>query len=330
MKRKYNEIFNSTDIPDKNIIKTKKTAIICKSFQNNKIYMIENFDPSMITKIEIINKKKFPKIDNYFNLCKIIIKNCHFTEIPKYILNSDNLLEIKIIDSLINNIPVNNCKYLRKLHIINTPISTIFNFSYNLQKLILINTSISDLPKLPYNLQVIIIDGGNLEKIPESIYGTISLRHLQITNNKIKYIPDKINKLYELKTLDLHKNSIYLLNPLIQFSSYLKYLDLSENYIHEFNGKIISRCKLLKEIYLQRNKMYNISISDLNNLKYLDLSCNYFTDLKLLLNNLSFRSLVEVNISDNNFKNKDTDYLNCLNCPFIKLNFNQAWLEHNK
>jgi Leucine-rich repeat (LRR) protein len=153
----------------------------------------------------------------------------------------ENLNELDLKYTKINNLPENNLKNLETLH-------------------------------LDYNFFDTFKDA-NLVKMSHS------LKCLTISHNLLKEIPFEINQLENLEILDLSFNKIEALPNEFKIHR-LKELYLDNNNIHHLNSSLSQFKKSMVKLSLEKNQLMDLTFDiydglfDLVNLKYLNLSYN--------------------------------------------------------
>ncbi|KAK1435475.1 hypothetical protein QVD17_01239 [Tagetes erecta] len=176
--------------------------------------------------------------------------------------------------------------------------------------------SITDLPEeIAYANRVIqtlnssstvaYISGIGLKVIP-MISGFSSLRSVNLSGNLIVNItPGSLPK--GLHVLNLSKNKISVIEGLKELTR-LRILDLSYNRISRI-GQGLSKCTLIKELYLAGNKISNVEgLHRLLKLKILDLSFNKITTPKAIGQLVAnYNSLQALNLLGNPIQNNLND-----------------------
>ncbi|GKE79506.1 leucine-rich repeat-containing protein, partial [Tanacetum coccineum] len=163
-------------------------------------------------------------------------------------------------------------------------------------------TFLSPLPRL----EVLDLSYNSLSVVTNNVTGNVNpdLRVLDLANSELTVFPEFLRAMKNLEVLDLAGNNIHGLIPDWAGEvggNKLVYLDLSDNSI---TGLSLFQCSGLKHLYLQSNMiqgLFPLSICDMNNLNYLDISNNSFGGIvPQCLGNSRF--LVSLNVNFNNIR----------------------------
>ncbi len=156
--------------------------------------------------------------------------------IPAVVFELENLRELNLKGTKINNIPDNSLNSLEELQ----------------------------------------LDNNYFDTITELVFKPMgeSLRVLTLSKNQLKDIPDEMNNLVNLQVLDLSCNQIENLPNKLELTN-LKELNLGNNKIGSLSMSILS-LKSLEKLNLEHNQLSSLQdyLYDLVNLVYLDLSYN--------------------------------------------------------
>ncbi|MBD3211239.1 MAG: hypothetical protein GF311_01430 [Candidatus Lokiarchaeota archaeon] len=162
-----------------------------------------------------------------------------------------------------------------------------------------------------------------------AIYTTDTNRHLRmicysIPQNRICEIPDTIVHLKKLEILDLSNNYISQIPLLIKDLSYLKYLSFAENYLDQSffdQSAVLSQLSNLRYLNLSSNNLTSIPdiFGGLNNLERLDLSLNQLNTLPESIGEL--RNLKYLNILRNEFLNFPKTIENLISLEELEISY---------
>jgi len=224
------------------------------------------------TKILESSTKSFKNIFDYLSVLKQIeLAKCEdwqelnlsekgITEIPKEIVNLNNLRKLQLNKNQIEEIPeeISELVNLTKLEINSNKIKEIPDTIGNL-----------------INLTTLSLSDNQIEEIPEDISKLVKLNYLDLSDNKIKNIPQSFGKLTNLTGLYLSKNKIKNLSETIGKLTNMETLALQDNQIIEIPKTIVNLNNLVSLSFANNKiKVIPIEISRLTNLKQLVLYRN--------------------------------------------------------
>lgn len=148
------------------------------------------------------------------------------------------------------------------------------------------------------NLERLNLTGNNLSDLPDKIGDLSRLEHLELTRNNISDLPDSFVNLKSLKSLDLYFNPISVLPDDMNQLTNLKRLSLGKTTLWSF-GETIEK--------LIHTNLENLALNN-NNLEFLPPNIQYL------------KSLTTLNLTGNNFPNKEKERLQSL-LPNCKIYF---------
>eukprot|EP01080_Neovahlkampfia_damariscottae_P001608 gene1608-12733_t len=293
---KLNLSFNKIDKIDKQLESNKKLKQLNLSYNNLREV---SFDFSSFEFLEELNLSGnfMENIDenvlkNSKNLKTLILDFCELNEIPKLIE------QIKSLENLYFRI-----NKLNELNFVHEYLKVLDLRDNNLTKL-------SNEIKKFKNLKVLNLDFNKLKELPDELPG--ELIEFTCSNNEIETDINCLNNLKSLEKLNLSNNKIQKIN-LLKLKESLKNLNLSSNKFKSLhNGNDLSDFKCLTELNLSKNDLQpnlifptsllvvtlylnnNLkeikNLSNLVNLRYLNLSLNQ----KLNIEKLEIKNLKEI------------------------------------
>ena len=255
----YEEI-QFEDVNIYNAVKEFLDERIIKNFDDEKKSItISKFVLDSINELELrnIDIKSFKDLDNFYNLTKLVVDNCNFTEFP-------DTTPLKKLDALyLTNDKLENIDSVVKLN--------------NLKELVLDYNYLHDLPDMSElsNLSLLSLTYNRIMNI-EPILCLSNLNELWLDCASIRKLPD-MSSLSNLKYLNLEANTIKNIEPLLGLKN-LTELNLEQNGLEELSD--MSSLINLKYLHLRDNKIENIEpMVNLPNLTIAFLSCNNITEL---------------------------------------------------
>jgi Leucine-rich repeat (LRR) protein len=225
-------------------------------------------DGTPIIEMKFYKEKNLPKLKQKDTCEKII----------KWINNDKELFEKKIIfldfmNFYLTKFPVSLAfRYLKTLNLDNNRLKKIDVITENCFYLVeasFFTNKIEEIPRSIENLKDLeeaLFGYNKIKNIPEELKNCTKLRIFHIEKNKLK---GKIAfpPLKNLEDLDLSENKITDIKGLGELPK-LKVLSLSGNKI-EIIHPGIEKCKLLRKIFLDANKIKKIKLGSFENLRYL-------------------------------------------------------------
>lgn len=158
-------------------------------------------------------------------------------------------------------------------------ISTILSLDLSNNHLRLLPDSIGGLVEL----QTLIVEQNDLCSLPDSIGLLTNLKFLNVSRNKLTVLPDSISMCSALETLNADLNELeYLPSQIGLGLQNIKQLSLNWNKLRSLPASLCNM-KSLRSLKVKFNHLKALpqAIGNLNNLEYLDVSCN-FMDLQTL------------------------------------------------
>lgn len=185
------------------------------------------------------------------------------------------------------------------------------NFFVKDQKISKINLSDFHILTFPHeiyqlkSLDALSISYCALERVPRAISKLKNLKLLALNSNSLRTIPESIGQLQSLEILDLSFNELKVLPKNLFNLKKLEELNLARNKLTHISEEI-GTLKNLVILHLYSNKLFSLpdSIKDLHRLKQFTINRNLLTFLPASIKRLN--SLKFLNISGNNFKDKNT------------------------
>ena len=191
----------------------------------------------------------------------------------------------------------------------------------NIHHLNLCNNMIKNLCELPLSLKSINLNNNKLIYLPEHFFDLINLKILNLSHNQISEFPKSIDKLVKLKYLDLSYNKITEIHSSINKSSTIESLLLSNNKIISLSN-FLNEITTLRYIDLRNNKIIEFpdNYDNLFELRELNLSSNFITDIESICKYKKLKNL----ILDNNQIFKISNKIhNLKNLNFLNLSRNK-------
>mmetsp|Transcript_13949 Transcript_13949/g.24686 ORF Transcript_13949/g.24686 Transcript_13949/m.24686 type:complete len:752 (+) Transcript_13949:261-2516(+) len=224
----------------------------------------------------------------------ILIDNNKLKGIPEAFFELQLLKRLNFANNEIVSVPDRFdvfCETLVALDLGHNKISEIpqsVNFLYNLRELILHFNSIQSLYyPMPRNLDTLVLNHNSLEYISAEVFKeAMSLRVLDLSNNKLQEIPESLSRLPSLQHLDLRYNKIKCLSMEIPENSNLDQLLLGFNRISTIEGACLHRASKLSVLDIRENQLSSLPEYDLLqciNLKQLDITNNNLADLPVFI-----------------------------------------------
>ena len=281
--------------------------------QANCLRNVQNLDLkgnklAAVTSQEIFNFPSVQKIDLSFNLIRHLDENVfEFTK---------ELVDIDISNNQLSTLlpSIFTSSKLIRLSVANNSITSlpaqVFANQENLQYLDLsgnILTSSEIKPNLfagLSNLMELDLSQNQLDKLRRKVFWELtSLETLSMSNNKIREIPNKLFKSQSnLRTLKLSKNLLtQLTNDALVGIELLNHLMLDNNLLEEIDEQVFTNLSSLSLLDLSNNNLLNVpkSLRFLRNLKSIDLSKNFISDLE----GIPLPQLWRLNLSKNKIGN---------------------------
>ncbi|XP_044259141.1 leucine-rich repeat-containing protein 15-like isoform X2 [Tribolium madens] len=136
-------------------------------------------------------------------------------------------------------------------------------------------------------LQKILLYNNNITHVPQNIFHSLqNLKFIDLSYNNIKFLDLTFSNFVVHKTIFLNNNKIYSINCDSIHLSFLDVIELKNNFLTEANGSCFPL--IAEELNFKNNHLTKISnISALENLKKIDLSQNYISNI----NTNEFKSL---------------------------------------
>jgi Leucine-rich repeat (LRR) protein len=183
--------------------------------------------------------------------------------IPAVVFELENLRELNLKGTKINNFPDNSLNNLEELQLEGNFFDTIPELAFRpmsgtLRVLTLSYNQLKDIPDEINNLtslQVLDLSFNQIETLPSKFVGLESLLELNLGNNKLVELSMSLLGLQSLEKLNLERNQLSSIHDCVYELGNLAYLDLSYNQIALISPKI---CKLksmrLAHSYVKLNK----------------------------------------------------------------------------
>jgi len=281
--------------------------------QANCLRNVQNLDLkgnklAAVTSQEMFNFPSVRKIDLSLNLMRHLDENTfEFTK---------ELVDIDISNNQLSTLlpSIFTSSKLIRLSVANNSITSlpaqVFANQENLQYLDLsgnILTSSEIKPNLfagLSNLLELDLSQNQLDKLRKKLFWDLeSLEKLRISHNKIREIPNKLFKSQsKLKTLSLSKNLLtQLTTDALLGIELLNHLMLDNNLLEEIDEQVFTNLSSLSLLDLSNNNLLNVpkSLRFLRNLKSIDLSRNFISDLQ----GIPLPQLWRLNLSKNKIGN---------------------------
>lgn len=246
------------------------------------------------------------------NLKELYFKRSRLDKIDKKILRYPKIERLSLSKNGIRTIPefIADLKHLKYFDISNNPIRNIENVSQlkNLEELNILYTGIDDISMIKNmnKLRKIDISSNNFKKeIPEeffttnkkletliarglevihsdiddilkNIYNSNSLKHLDLSYNRLDHLPEPITKIPNLKTLVLSHNFLLDIPKNIGQLSKLEYLELDRNPLKNLSYNI-GKMPNVKTLKMNETEFSTLpeDIGKLKNLEVLEINDNY-------------------------------------------------------
>ena len=281
--------------------------------QANCLRNVQNLDLkgnklAAVTSQEMFNFPSVQKIDLSFNLMRHLdedvfeftkelvdldISNNQLSTLLPSIFTSSKLIRLSVANNSITSLP-----------------AQVFANQENLQYLDLsgnILTSSEIKPNLFAGLSHLMeldLSQNQVDKLRKKIFWELtSLESLSMSNNKIREIPNKLFKSQSnLKTLKLSKNLLtQLTNEALLGIELLNHLMLDNNLLEEIDEQVFTNLSSLSLLDLSNNNLLTVpkSLRFLRNLKSIDLSKNFISDLE----GIPLPQLWRLNLSKNKIGN---------------------------
>lgn len=159
------------------------------------------------------------KIKELENLTALMLYDNKLKSLPKEIGHLKKLKTLDVSNNKIESLPEEMCQLvqLQSLNIINNKISRLPKDLTKWSNLIVIKLSHNNFQQLPealcsptfkQHLTEIHATDNEINLIPTGIGNLTSLRHLDLTNNKIEFVPGELSDCLKIKTLCLQANPI--------------------------------------------------------------------------------------------------------------------------
>ncbi|HHH72583.1 MAG TPA: GNAT family N-acetyltransferase [Sulfuricurvum sp.] len=151
----------------------------------------------------------------------------------------------------------------------------------------------------PEDVRRLDLSGKALESLPESFGALTQLAVLNLANNALSTLPDSMYTCEMLSNLDLRRNRFETLPAVIGKLS-LRSLNASGNHLK--NAEVLTSCDSIRVLDLSSNSLESLSgaFSSENELRTVNVSCNYLTDLDDVFQSLE--NAERLNISGNAIK----------------------------
>ncbi|CEF67983.1 Toll/interleukin-1 receptor homology (TIR) domain and Leucine-rich repeat and Leucine-rich repeat, typical subtype-containing protein [Strongyloides ratti] len=245
-----------------------------------------------------MNGNKIKEIKNqdfssFFSVQQLILSNNLIEKIEKYVFKNIPLLQhLEIHNNQLREIPELGEKLLH------------LNLAYNkIQKL---PFSVGELKEIiSLNLSSNMLIDNMKEKYGVYLKGK-KIENLDLSGNKFTKIPFEIfEESFEmLTTLDVSRNNIRNINSFGNMT-HLQSFDLSHNKIEELKSNSIDKCNMLQDIILTNNSIHKISPTFFDGQKEslisLDLSLNLLLEVPISISNLN--RIKYINVSHNQITN---------------------------
>ena len=240
--------------------------------------------------LTLYNKEIPSTVFKFKNLKVLGFKGFNSESFPKQLTKLSNLKKIYIIQSNFKTIPdfIAKAKKLEVLDLRNNKFETLSDFIGNLTNLKLLN-----------------LYGNNFEVLPDSIGNLQKLEELDASRNQINRISKKLAKLKSLKILKLMSNNLSCFPSQILELKNLEVLDLSYNDIKNTSA------------------YFEISDSNLNSLKLLNLEHNSLAHIPVALTRTQFELLETLNLNSNELRKIPPQIKNMLKLIELDLSSNR-------
>lgn len=266
------------------------------------------------------NLKVIPNLSNMTNLRTINLKD---NQINCFNASSKSLQYVFLNDNKISSFE-DELPNLRTLELEKNPLTSVYfkeSFMNNLTTLTLSKANLTIVPSIIWKkfiqLKKLNLNENNLTQISEAIGNLKHLTFLSCNRNKLNKIPKNIIILKNLQVLDLHSNNITeIISGFVELE--LTTLNLSSNALNPWQNNLIEELsdqsplsKSLTNLSLADNRLNNEScvwLKRLSNLKFLNLSYNFFTELQLAF----AEDLLELYLSGNLLSSIPGDYISCM------------------
>jgi leucine-rich repeat protein SHOC2 len=239
-------------------------------------------------------------------LTHLNLGSIEFSVIPESIFSLKNLVHLDL--SWNRNLAVlspfiGNLANLEELYLETNLIQELpkeFSNLTKLKKLTLNRNEFSSFPESLLNLpqlEELFIGNRKMTSFATNLSGLSNLKILDLEESELPSIPDSIGGLKNLETLNLKQNKITSISEEIKQCSQLKNLNLQQNALLDKLPEAIGGLTKLESFNLYQCKMIQVlpkSISNLSNLKILDLSFTLISELPDSIYEL--KSLVELKL----------------------------------
>ncbi|KER33405.1 hypothetical protein T265_12619 [Opisthorchis viverrini] len=232
-----------------------------------------------------------PKSIEFLRFLQILIINgCSLRILPESVISLQSLALLDLSGNKLTTLPeeVGRLSSLKVL-----------NLSCNI---------LSEIPETVYdllNLQSLDLSENNLSVLSPSIRKLKGLQVLLCASNQLRYLPEEITCLSNLLVLRLMNNQLCYLPRAFSSLKSLLVLQLDSNHFDHIPSQLF-KCVSLVELSMQDNKIMGVlpkELSQLVNLRALNIAYNYFTTLTDALTKLE--KLEYLNLNGNSMRNVD-------------------------
>ncbi|OHS98195.1 leucine-rich repeat-containing protein [Tritrichomonas foetus] len=303
----FNKIEEIPELPD---------TLTHMYIHNNEINDIENFMNSSL----IISDISFNKIEKLLDLPPFMTTLNISHNLIKEInpINGDNITSINFSNNLISNLPFVNltqlkfsfnrivkldkCNIFNRITLLDISGNDIFEIPqeiFEIASLLKIIASFNHISSLPLGISESTVRFIDLSFNPIEEIGEFPkcIEHVILNYCEIKHVPKILSKYYELVELSCIGNDII------------------------FDECLMNLPKSLELLNLSHNRITNINLAILRNLKYLNLSQNRLEAFPV--DQLSFPKLIHLDISANPFSNLNFEKLRAPKLKYLNLSYLQ-------
>ncbi|CAG7816881.1 unnamed protein product [Allacma fusca] len=262
-----------------------------------KVWRINDLDENEKSSVSVsLDNPSEEKWWEFVDLQKLILANNSIMEIPS---DLGNLISLQTFDAHDNQIErvaneISNLENLQKLNLSHNKILFVPSGLYKLKRLTELRLSHNKIDELSNDignlscLNFMDVSNNGLKKIPEDIGYLSFLTSLNISNNKIKELPADIGGLTGLRTLDASDNCLVKMPDTLSELIHLEILYLRKNRLTKIPD--VSKCGILKEIYLQNNLIasFDSKVFSMTKIQLLDFRTNKIKYLEISKDHLEF------------------------------------------
>lgn len=232
---------------------------------------LDKIDSLKLTKPNNINSSQIIYHDE--RIKKLIIDGGKIYSFPEKFIEAPNLNILKISNTLMKKLKINDLEKLKNLLVLDLSHNTISIMEYgtfeNLVNLCVLDISFNKLTYLPnkifnslQGLRQINLESNRLKILPDDLFhNNKNLSEINLKNNLLRNLPKRIFKnLKELTTVDLSNNILLKLEAnLFQETPALKFLYLQSNNLEEIPLRLFWNTSLIS-LRLGSNKLKKFNL----------------------------------------------------------------------